>query len=305
MGKLMPAQEVKQFKTYLETNIFHHKLDKFRQFRGGNASYCFHIKAGTEKYVAKILLGRYIFDNIHTFLSRQSEKLTILRGIKMDKVFSYGKYMATLQKNYGTVLPRRKFPLELLSEIFIEYTQIVRLCAPYKAAYTPNQSVSYNSLYEKVDEKKDLKSCFIKHFLQKVSPDSLEYKPEKLQIIHGDFNNNQVLLQGRALSAFIDWDSLRAGYPAEDYWEFIYFNLRRLYNPFSLNSWCRRLMQTINTAAPTPNDEWLYAINYTLFAQLQRLQEKFKLKYIWKFLWLYKISTVAVKYLETNNPARS
>ncbi len=304
MAKLMPAKEAAHFKTYLENNIFHQKLDYFQQFRGGNSSYCFHLQAGAEKYVAKILLGAYITDDVHVFLEKQIARHPVLRGIKMDKIFTYGTHTATIQKNYGNVLPRRKFSPEMLTEIFEEYAQIMHSCTPYVSGCAQPASIPYRELSEKVAAQKNLHSRFIAYFLQKISPESLIYHPQKLRVIHGDFNNNQVLLQEGKLSAFIDWDSVRTGYPAEDYWEFVYFNLRRLYNPFSLKFWCHQLLHAINTATSTPKDEWLYAINSNLFTQLNRLQEKFKLKYIWKFLWLYAISKCALKYLEeTTTPA--
>ncbi|MCM1324861.1 MAG: aminoglycoside phosphotransferase family protein [Acetobacter sp.] len=304
MAKLISKNKAKQFHTFLQTYIFNGSLKSFRSFRGGNSSYCFFATTETENWVAKILLGEYIPSKIHTYLATQTSKHPVLCGIKMDKIFEYEGKTCTLQKNYGKPLPRRYFSTELIKQIFTEYRAITHLSTKYQSVdkeYNPRHKIElYQQTLQILSTQKNWHSKLLLHLLLKINPETLIFKKENLCIIHGDFNNNQVLLKEGKLSAFIDWDSLRTGYPTEDCWEFIYFNLRHLYNPLMYNYWRRRIVSQVTSVMKYSYEEWQTAINSMLISWLYRLSQpkEYKLKRLIKFLYLYYISTKTLKQIK-------
>lgn len=304
MAKLISKSKAKQFYTFLQTHIFKESIKSFKPFRGGNSSYCFFVKTEQESWVAKILFGGYAKDGLHTFLAQKAQEYPMLRGIKMDRVFQYHGKDCTIQKNYGKPLPRRHFNAEIIRQIFQEYAQITRLSTAFGQTDNTFNPRRLLELYEKAEQNLAGQGCLhakiLRYFLHKINPDKLIFKKEKLRIIHGDFNNNQILLKNGKLSAFIDWDSLRTGYPAEDYWEFIYFNLRHLYNPLMYGYWRRRIVSQVAAAVNCDVDEWETAINGTLVSWLNRLSQpkEYKFKRLLKFLYLYYISLQTLKQLE-------
>lgn len=307
MAKLISKQQAKQFQIFLQKNIFNNNLITLKPFRGGNSSYCFFAKTKAENWVIKIILNEYTEDKLRTFLSTQIPKHPVLCGIKMNKIFEYDGKTCTIQKNYGKALPRRHFCAELIKQIFTEYNAITHLCTAYQSVdkeYNPRHKIElYQQTLQTLSTQKSRHSKLLLHFLLKINPETLLFKKENLRVIHGDFNNNQILLKDGKLSAFIDWDSLRTGYPAEDAWEFIYFNLRHLYNPLMYNYWRRRIVSQVTGAVKYSYDEWQTAINSMLISLLHRLSQpkEYKIKRLLKFLCLYYISAQALKQIKNTN----
>ncbi len=304
MAKMISQDKAKQFYAFLQTHIFKDGIKSFRPFRGGNSSYCFWVETKEDKWVAKILFNKYTKDRLHTFLAQTAQECPVLRGIKMDKVFQYHGKDCTIQKNYGRPLPRRHFDTKIIQQIFHEYTKITDLSTAFgqiDSAFNPRHLLEiYAKAEQNLTEQENWHAKILRYFLHKINPDTLIFSKEKIRIIHGDFNNNQVLLENGKLSAFIDWETLRTGYPAEDYWEFIYFNLRHLYNPCMYEYWRRRIVSQVASAVNSEYGEWETAINGMLVLWLHRLSQpqEYKVKRLLKFFYLYHISTQTLKQLK-------
>lgn len=302
MGKVLSKAKAKQFHTFLQTHILNEKITFFRPFRGGNCSYTFFVETKSERFVAKIILQASEKNKLHSYLETQVSKFPVLCGIKMDKIFEYEGKICTLQKNYGTPLPRRHFSPQIIKQVFTEYTKIVNLCTvfhPIDSNYNINHKVEqYQQTINALSADKTWHTKILLKFLRKIPPETLKFIPKNLRIIHGDFFNNQILIQDNQLSAFIDWDNIRTGYPAEDFWNFIYFNMKRLRNPFLYNYWCKHLITQVQNIVNCTYDEWQTAINSSLVSLAYRLTYDYKFKRLLKFLYLYYISTQALKQIK-------
>lgn len=291
MVYMMKKQEEKAFKGFLENEVFKDKLEYFKQFRGGECSYDFFIKADDEDFVVKVLKNPYKLNNIAAFLSEHIHEVPVLAGVKYDRIFKYGGADVTIQKNYGRPLPRRQISFMQMKEIFAAYDAFSALKTLMRCEGTLDENfVLAQWLRERLTEKESYKNRLLLHFLEQIDFQTLYYDEKQLCLIHGDFFNNQILFQKGKLSAFIDWDDVRFGYRTEDFWHFLHYNLDKISFLGVRRFWQKKLTQQILLLTNEKLETWETAFNVALLKRLYKLYEKFSFGRLWRFLILRKLS---------------
>jgi len=303
MAKMMPKAEEDDFRRYLEQNVFNEELSDFKQFRGGMSSYTFFVKANSGHFVVKLLFAGVPDCKLLPRIATKAKEVPALRGVMTEKAFCYQGKNGIVQRYLGCALCRRRFSDELLAEVmetlgkmssievFSDERERFDVYAPHKR---------YEELAEKLQADKSVRGRALSFFFKKIDPAALVYDKKQLKVIHGDFNNGQVLTQNGKLSAFIDWDSVRLGYETEDVFEFIYYNMRRIYDPFSFWYFLKRFVGKAALKVDATREEWLLAINaFFLRIVYQRYTGRFLLlKHGAKLLYFMVFAAVFWREME-------
>ena len=106
--------------------------------------------------------------------------------------------------------------------------------------------------------------------------DELDFKKELTQTVHGDFHQGNLLFCDGGLRCFMDLESLRKGYPAEDICGLLMIAASRL----GISDWNRRerLLSLFGQAVrqlPYSPQEWRTAINALIVKRLHRKTDGF------------------------------
>jgi len=114
--------------------------------------------------------------------------------------------------------------------------------------------------------------------LDKMNVDDLEYRPELVRTVHGDFHKGNLLFEGGNLVCFLDLESLRKGYPTEDIAGLLMIAARRL-GMMADHGRLRRLLSLFRQAVarlPYSALEWHTAISALYIKRLYRKTDCFR-----------------------------
>lgn len=302
MVAVMPKADEKKFKKFLESEILKQPLTYFHQFRGGKCSYSFFVKTKDDFWVVKILLNKYITSDVHHYLETQIPLCPQLKGIKMDKIFTYDNQTVTMQRYYGKVLPPQTLDLQIMTKVLAVYKVIAERLSSYpvkEEEFVPDCLVEqYHRLDNEIRAKKSLRAKILGHLLHQISPQALIYDKTKFTYIHGDFHNNQILFEDEHISAVIDWDNLCTGYKTEDYWRLFFYNVQYIYNPIVLSYCSRKLFSHILSLTDASKEEWLLTLQRFLLLKIDgNFHKKFGLRRFIRLLYCYFLVKQATKMI--------
>ncbi|MBO5284806.1 MAG: phosphotransferase, partial [Alphaproteobacteria bacterium] len=212
-------------------------------------------------------------------------KIPAFQGLKIEKLFYFQNQSGFIQKYYGTTLPYKDITTKQINEILNAHQILTSLNVPVSKDFIKTKYIqSYEALKLKSEQSNTLQYRLIRFFLAQISPKTLIYESSKLKVIHGDFHARQILFKNGHLFAFIDWEDCRFGYPAEDYWYFIWYNQKPGLNLLKNILSRAKIAKQILNRSSVPYNEWETAINIYLLSKLEAMSHKISLGRIIRFV---------------------
>lgn len=123
--------------------------------------------------------------------------------------------------------------------------------------------------------------------LEHMGADDLDYRPELIRTVHGDFHRGNLLFCKGKLSCIMDLESFRKGYPAEDICALLMITARNLKKSEHVR--LERLLSLFRQAVdrlPYSSHEWLMSINALYMRTLCRKTDNLRNLGLFKVLEL-------------------
>ncbi len=307
--------ETKRFINFLEKEIFHSPIDDIRQFARGAASYNFLVTTNNQKALVKLTRpynekGIIRLAKVCQAIS-ENKQLTVARLIQANQslYFKYEeKYGLIMEYCDGESIPSYEMKTAHFEQILSTYA-LFQQTKWNKSDLLPVYSMSehcHRHILFLEDALQNLKNLsqpkrFLfgmlcrKHlaFLNRLATTKIDWEADELEIIHGDFHNNNLLFKNGKLLTFLDFEEVKDGHPTEDFVRYIICLVQRLpffINPYKyINNWFALCNQHFHYST----EEWIGGLNsYYLqradkaFSPKNKFASKRQIKIMIK-LWLF------------------
>lgn len=110
----------------------------------------------------------------------------------------------------------------------------------------------------------------IAHTLKKLPTKDLTHQLKYLQVIHGDFHNNNILFYKGNLSAILDWEECRLGYACEDWLRFTFCAVERILTYPKRRRKIRLILSFLLAQKTFSSHEWRLGFNSFLLLKMRR-----------------------------------
>ncbi len=308
--------ETRQFIEFLEKKIFYHPIDDIRKFARGAASYNFLVTVNKQKVLVKLTRphgakGIKRLARVCQAIS-ENKQLAVARLIKVNQslYFKYEKkYGLVMEYCDGESLPSYKMKTVHFEQILLAYKLFQQTKWPNKSDLLPIYSMEEhyqrhvmfleNALKNLNDLPQPKRFIFAwlckKHlaFLMQLGTTKIDWSVDELEIIHGDFHNNNLLFKNGKLLTFLDFEEVKDGHPTEDLVRFIICLVQRL--PFFINPYryINKWLKLCNQQFHYTTEQWIGGLNsYYLqradkaFSVKNKFASKRQIKIMFK-LWLF------------------
>lgn len=122
-----------------------------------------------------------------------------------------------------------------------------------------------------------LSGLFVRPALEAMREDELEFRSERLRVIHGDFHLGNLLFEDGTVKCFMDLEAFRMGYPSEDILRYCMNSARKL--KCMQRQERERVLSLFRTAVrqlPYAAQEWRTAINALSLMRFRSKSKGFK-----------------------------
>lgn len=293
----LPA-ESKKFIAFLETDVFHQPIESARQFAHGSASENFVITVNHKRYIVKLIhreqkseIERLV--RIYDSLTQNNAiRTTSIIHLNQSAYFTYHHHFGIVMEYCdGRSLPSYKITKRHFGEILYTYKCFQKLRWHNSQDILPAYRIpeKINNLIQIVQKSARTPNTFIfrffngaflhktlLNFLSQMKADKLDFATSS--VLHGDFHNNNLLFHNNQLSAVLDFEEIRYGYPTQDLIRYIICLVQRLpvfINPFSV---FKEWLILADTSFHFSTDEWIYGLDTYYVIRTEKLFRKLNKK---------------------------
>ncbi len=293
----LPA-ESKKFIAFLETNVFHQPIESARQFAHGSASENFLITVNHTRYIVKLIHREQKSETerlvrIYDCLSQnQALRTTSIIHLNQSAYFTYNhRFGIVMTYCNGHALPSYKMTKHHFQEVLKAYEAFQKINWHNSPDILPAYRIpdKINNLIQIVQKAEHTpKTIFFRlfnggflhktllNFLFQIKADKSDF-PTSF-VLHGDFHNNNLLFHNNQLSAVLDFEEIRYGYPTQDLVRYIICLVQRLpvfINPFSV---FKEWLVLANASFHFSTDEWIYGLDTYFIIRTEKLFQKLNKK---------------------------
>lgn len=252
----MNFPQYEEFENFIKRKNLIAGFLKMREINVGGSSYNFCVTTTKGQYLLKLIKKEAEYIRLQSIFNQFK-----FNSLKLKENFWQGYHLLTMPFYEGHKLRYKDCSDENLSRLWEAYTDFLKKAERLDSQIVHSKYDRQKNLAKLEDE---LENCtgvfgFIFRKYKAIFKNCLQEKVKNLDVIHGDFTENNILINRHHELHIIDFDFIRYGNIAEDLCCLILqlSGFRGLYG----NIWrFKRLYHFFQTMRPLKKDDWLYGV---------------------------------------------